>query len=258
MQQTSEALRAWFRRVEPMIPELFNAAYAMCGNHELAAQALYAAVLELWVLGVAPGMGFRERARAILREEAFDIVSSPQAKGAEFTWPGLPELKPAGPILRQIRQERVELQRVILLRYGCGLSVRSIRTLTGASPSRMRAALERFEARCRRSVNGADRNRVEGQIVQCCQQLLTRGRDGVPSAARVYRAFEAEASRTEAVSHRLPQIVGRVLLVAMAACCAVLFWVFAVLVQPEVIEAPAAAPAAEATELPAGAADPGT
>ena len=35
-EQTSEALRTWFSRVEPMCPELFNAAYAMCGNYDQA------------------------------------------------------------------------------------------------------------------------------------------------------------------------------------------------------------------------------
>ena len=137
-----------------------------------------------------------------------------------------------------MRQEKAELQRLILLRYGCGLSVRSIGALTGVPSARLRTALERFETRCRRCVNAADRGRVEALIAQCCQQALTRSRADAPSAARVYRAFEAEASRSEAVSHRLPQILGRILLLAMALLCAVLFWVFAVLVQPETATLP--------------------
>ena len=245
MQQTSEALRGWFRRVEPMVPELFNAAYAMCGNYDLAEQALCSAVVSLWLQGVAPGMGFRERARSSLREEAFDVMASPQANGAEFTWPGLPEPEPGDPVSLQVRQEKAELQRLILLRYGCGLSVRSIGALTGVPSARLRTALERFETRCRRCVNAADRGRVEALIVQCCQQALTRSRADAPSAARVYRAFEAEASRSEAVSHRLPQILGRILLLAMALLCAVLFWAFAVLVQPETATLPSPSPAAE-------------
>ena len=32
-QQTSEALRDWFKAVEPLCAELFNAAYVMCGNY---------------------------------------------------------------------------------------------------------------------------------------------------------------------------------------------------------------------------------
>ena len=248
MQQTSEALRAWFRRVEPMVPELFNAAYAMCGNYDLAEQALCAAVVELWAQSVAPGIGFRERARSFLREEAFAAMASPQAGSAEFTWPGLPAIQPEGPILHQALQERVELQRLILLRYGCGLSVRSVSQLTGVSPAKIRVGLERFEARCRRSVAGADRNRVDALVGQCCQQLLTRNRAAAPSAARVYRAFEAEASKSEAASRRLPQIIGRACLLLLAAMCAVLFWVFAVLVQPEAVVDPAAAEPAAVVE----------
>ena len=238
MQQTSEALRTWFSRVEPMCPELFNAAYAMCGNYELAEQTLCAAVVELWLQGVAPGMGFRERARSILRDEAFSTMTSPQARGAELTWPGLPEIRADSAVLHQARQEKVELQRLLLLRYGCGLSVRSICELVDIAPARLRTLLEHFESRCRRSLSGSDRNRVESLITQACQQLLTQGRSGVPAASRVYRAFEAEASRSEAATHRLPRILGRVLLTAMALLCAALFWLFAVLVQPEALPDP--------------------
>ena len=51
MSQTTESLRNWFRHVEPIYPELFNAAHAMCGSYELAE---YALVVEAAVQDLAP------------------------------------------------------------------------------------------------------------------------------------------------------------------------------------------------------------
>ena len=89
-QQTSMELRAWFRNVEPLYAELFNAAHAMCGNYDLAEYALRSAMLDAWLQDPSAGMGFRERLRASLRREAFDAALSEEGRAAEFTWPGLP------------------------------------------------------------------------------------------------------------------------------------------------------------------------
>ena len=250
MQQTSEALRNWFRQIEPMCPELFNAAYAMCGNYELAEQALCGAVLELWALDAAPGMGFRERARSVLREEALSLVASAQARGADFTWPGLPEPRSNDPILRQAAQERLETQRALLLRHGCGLSVRTVAQLTGEEPDRLRTLFDRFEARCRRNFVGQNRSRVEALIPRRMQQLLTQPAPDAPSAAQIYRAFEAEAGKAQVPNRRLPRALGKALMVLLALFCGALFWLFAVLVQPAVPEPDVPRPAVTA-EAPA-------
>ena len=49
MQQTSGELRTWFRNVQPVYVELFNAAYAMCGNYDMAEYALRSAILDAWL-----------------------------------------------------------------------------------------------------------------------------------------------------------------------------------------------------------------
>ena len=251
MQQTSESLRAWFRQVEPICPELFNAAYAMCGSFELAEQALCGAVLELWAQDAAPGMGFRERARSILRDEAFAVLRSDSARGMEFTWPGIPEPQSNDPILRQAFQEKPEVQRALLLRHGCGLPVRTISQLTGVNPDRLRTQLDRFETRCRRNLTGPSRNRADVLIARRMRQLLVQPTPDTPSAAQVYRAFEAEAGKAQVATHRLPRILGRVVLVVMALVCGTLFWLFAVLSQPAAIAPEAPAAQAAAVESPA-------
>lgn len=231
-QQTSEQLRSWFRNVEPIYAELFNAAHVMCGNYDLAEYALRCAILEVWQQNAGSGMGFRERLRGALRQAAFESALSDDALGAEFTWPGIGEDASDDPILRQLAQERVETQRLVLLRYGCGLSPRAISRLTDQSQSQLRAEQSRFESRCRRALSGQDRARVEALIARRAKRLLSQGGPGVPQPGQVYRAFEAEVDGAQVTGHRVSRIAGRVLAAVLALACAAAFWLFAVLVQP--------------------------
>ena len=232
MHPTSEDLRAWFKNVQPVYVELFNAAYAMCGNYDMAEYALRSAIVEVWLQDAAGGMGFRERLRSALRRAAFEAALSEEGLAAEFTWPGPGELRGDDPICVQLAQERVETQRLVMLRHGCGLSLRAISQLTDFTPGQARTELSRFEARCRRRLSGPDRSRAEQLIARRAKRLLGQRGSGVPQPAQVYRAFEAEAVGAQASGHRVSRIAGRLLLGAMALLCAGAFWLFAVLVQP--------------------------
>ena len=230
-QQTSEQLRTWFRDVEPMCVELFNAAHAMCGNYDLAEYALRSAILDVWLQNASAGMGFRERLRSALRQEAFDAALSEDGERAEFTWPGVTE-PGSDPVMGQMARERVELQRLAVLRYGCGLPVKAVSRLTGMGQGQIRAELDRFESRCRRSLAGQDRARVEALIARRIKKRLKLDGSGVPQISQIYRAFEAEADGAQATGHRVLRAVGWVTTALLALLGAGVFWLFAVLVQP--------------------------
>ncbi len=232
MQQTSDQLRSWFRNVEPICAELFNAAHAMCGNYDLAEYALRSAILDVWLQNAGSGMGFRERLRSALRREAFDAALGPGADEAEFTWPGIPSPRDGEPILSLAAQERLETQRLLVLRYGCGLSLRAVNQLTGVSQAKARSELERFEARCRRGLSGQDRSRAEALIARRMKRMLGRPAPGSPQPGQVYRAFEAEAGGAQLTEHRVSRVVTGVLAALLALVCAGAFWLFAVLSQP--------------------------
>ena len=63
--QNAEALRSFYSRVTPAIPELFNRAHAICGNYDLAEYSLQYTLMEAWVGESHGGMGFREGLRNI-------------------------------------------------------------------------------------------------------------------------------------------------------------------------------------------------
>lgn len=238
-EQTSEALRAWFKRVEPLYPELFNTAHAICGNYDQAEYALRGAILEAWADSAEGGMGFREKLRGAVREEAFDQLKN--GNDTDFTWPGFADTGNEA-IQKQLGRESLENQRILMLKHGVGLSAGRIARLTGLSAAQVRGVLDRFESRCRRGLPAQDRGRFDNLFGQLAKKQLA-ARSGVPHPAAVYRAFEAEASRLEVPEHKLSKVLFRLLVFLMALVCAVLFWLFAVLVQSpsiERVDAPAA------------------
>ena len=245
IEQTSEALRAWFKRAESLCPELFNTAYAICGSYDQAEYALRAAMLEVWSQNADSGMGFREKLRAEVREEAMDALAESRESRAEFNWPGFPAAS-ANPLIAQAAQEPIETQRVLMLRHGVGLSAGRIAQLTGLSVGQARDMLDRFESRCRRLLPAQERGRFDAVFGAAARRQLA-SRSGVPHPGQVYRGFEAEASKLQISEHKVTRVVYRVVTLLLAMVCAVLFWLFAVLVQPPEIErnagesAPAAA-----------------
>ena len=238
-EQTSETLRAWFKRVEPIYPELFNLAHVVCGNYDRAEYALRSAILDVWEQNADGGMGFREKLRAAARDEALREAES----DTEFTWPGFPETSP-DPLIRQAARERIETQRILMLRHGVGLSVGKIARLTDTGKAQVREALDRFEARARRGLTGQERARFDALFSRAAKRELN-SRSDIPHAAAVYRGFEAEASQAQVPDRRLGKFAFMVLALAMALVCAFLFWLFAVLVQPPAMENAQTPPAAE-------------
>ena len=87
--QNADALRSFYSRVTPAIPELFNMAHAICGNYDLAEYSLQYTLMEAWVGESHGGMGFREGLRNTLRRVALDEALENRDDPPEFTWNGL-------------------------------------------------------------------------------------------------------------------------------------------------------------------------
>ena len=122
-------------------------------------------------------------------------------------------------LLDQLGREKTAIQRLVMLRHGCGLSTRSIAQLTELSQGQARSELRRFEARCRRRLSGAERSRAESLIARQAKRLLARRGPGTPHPAQLYRAFEAEAAGAQGAGQRVSRVVGLLLTAVMALIC---------------------------------------
>lgn len=248
-QTTSEALRAYFKRVSGACPGLFNMAHAILGNYDLAEYALHSALLDVWRDNPQSGLGLQEKLRACLRRIAVKVALSGRGQSAERTWNG-PESPDPDPIIDLAAQESAEIRRCIVLKYGCGLSPGRISRITGVSQAQLKTAFARFEARVRRRLPLRERRRFESRIVQAVEDFLWRIGPDVPDNATLYRAFEAEAAQITVNDHRISRIIGHIVLVVLALACAFVFWLYAVISQPARLESPENVPAAVETGAP--------
>ena len=241
----SEDFQVYFNRIRPIYPELFNLAHAATGSSAQAEYSLQYAMLECWSLGELPASrhGFREALRSATLHAA---LKNPGDVDGEDDWDGL--RAPANPddaIARLIAQESAELRRILTLRYGCGLTLRKSARLAGVEIRRAKQFLQRFEARARRMLPPADRRRFELRITRAVRSGLTQPNPLAPELNNMLRTFQMDAASV-ARSNRLP---GRILRFIVAAVlmllCMLVFWLAAVLLQPAVLESPAAASAVE-------------
>ncbi len=237
--QTSDALHVFFSRVTPAIPELFNMAYAICGNYDLAEYVLQYTLMETWIGDSHGGMGFREGMRHTLRHVALEEALELRENPLEFTWDELGD-ESGDPILAMLARENLETRRAVALRDGCGLPIAKIAKLMGLPAGRVRELIDRFEYTASRRLPAGERRRFDSRLAKSMARAFKHADEGMPSLGVIYRSFESEAMETRRPTHLASRIVKRVVLVALAIVCALVFWLGAVLVQPVQVEDPAA------------------
>lgn len=239
--ESSQDLHTYFSRVTPEIPKLFNMAYAICGNYDLAEYALQYALMEGWFGEAHGGMGFREGLRAVVRQVAFEEAVQPRPDAPEFTWDGL--TTPGGdPLLERLAQEDAQTRRIVALRYGCGLTVSRTARLTGLTSSKVRDILARFSRSASRRLPASRRRRFESDLARAVGKQFEATDEGMPSLGAIYRSFESEAVENHRPSHLASRILKRIILCALAVLCALVFWLAAVLIQPPALEEPPTSP----------------
>lgn len=235
---TSEALRAYFKRISGASPSLFNMAYAICGNYDLAEYALRSALLTVWQENPQSSLGLHEKLMGHVRRNAVRLALSKSGKSCECTWNELRHAE-SNPILDQAVQEAPEIRRCLVMHYGCNMPIKTIARISGISSAHLKNAFHRFEARARRRLPPKDRRHFEGMLHNAMEDFIRRSNADVPAAETLYRAFEAEAAEMPVNTHRISHIVGRILFFILAIFCALIFWLYAVISQPSVLLASA-------------------
>ena len=232
-----EEFHIYFNRIRPIYHQLFNIAHAIAGNCDQAEYCLQYAILDCWNVGDANAShhGFREGLRSSVTRSALKCAGS-----GEYDWKGL-QTDPDSddPLVKLITQEPPELQRLIALRYGCGLSPRRIARATGLELNRIQTLLGRFEARTRRRLSTVDRRRFDTSIVRTVRSQLNQPCSLAPEMGSTFRTFQADAASITRPSRLPARILRAVLAMVLAVFCVVAFWFTAVLMQPAVLEDPA-------------------
>lgn len=239
MLENPDAMRAFFSRITPAIPELFNMAYAICGSYDLAEYALQYTLVEAWNGESHGGMGFREGLRNTLRRVALAEALHGDGGANQFSWDGLTA---AGddPVMTLLAAEDDDVRRAVALRYGCGMPAAKSARLMGMSAAKVKELLNRFERTAVRRLPPSERRRFEQRLAKSVRRAFGMANEDMPSLGAIYRSFEAEALEKHRPKRLVSRIVKRLLIALLAALCALLFWLAAVLIQPAAVEEAAA------------------
>lgn len=195
MNRQLDEMRLYFNRVRPMCRELFAMAYVICADYDDAEYVLQKVILNCWHGGRRRrGLrGFRES----LREETRRIAMT-RLRGREDDWDqfGAEDLEglPDDPVLRILQRERAEVRRVIMLRYGCRLSLRNTGRVMEMPKADVNRLIVKFQKKARRGLDAETRGKLETRLTEVCQQQLAERGAEMPDIGALYRNFEAEAS----------------------------------------------------------------
>lgn len=227
MNTQNDQFRLYFARIRPIYNELFSMAHIICGNYEQAEFALSTAIYSGW----ANRRNFRS-SRAFLESMRADMrrIALAQAKpDAEITW----EMRPMGDEEDEHRlisfHDDPVILRAVMLRYGCGLSVKDVARLAGHTRRQTDKMLRRFINRVGKKTGAS---KPEAYLSEMCMtEMLTAS--GAPDIGAMFRTFEAEAERYDKPSAR------RAKRVVSAVCCVLAFiilacaiWLTSALIRP--------------------------
>lgn len=219
-------------RIRPIYHELFNLAHAVTGSRDAARYALQCAVLRGWTSDEdsAGQHGFREAMRR------FVIRAALKCGGSEQDWKGFPPGGEEDSLRGLMRQESIEMQRVLALRGGCRLSHRQIARICGMDARRVRVMLRRFELRMKRKLSVNAAQRMDRRIDRAVRAALHQPSPDAPEMGSLFRSFQSEVAAASRPSRLPVRIAQAVIAVILTLVCMAAFWFAAVLLQPPVLE----------------------
>ena len=219
-----DQLRAYFDRVSPFIPELFNIAYAICGTEEAAEYALMYALMDVWMSEARGGIGMREGLRNAVREVALEEALD---REDELAWDG-GELA-ANPELAPLNRANAQTCRLVVLRSGCNLGFSVIAKLMDVSAADAKREFNRFKCEWAKRANIPEHG-AEAALSKRVRRQMSAASRLQPSTEALYRSLTEEALQTARPKRLAGRILRRIAEGIVIALCAFLFWLIGVLI----------------------------
>lgn len=220
-----DAIPAYQKKLTPMLRGLQRAAYAMTGNRSISEYALHTALVEAYMRRSDwhGRLGFREELLRALR--AVTLTDAARIRRAEQDWPGLlPD--DSDPVIAVLTDEDVEVQRVVALRFGCGLTPREIALLTGMRQDAVREIASSFRLQAERSLKRAGKpiRQSDKTIAYALRRNLNREGDDVLLPGQVLRTFEQDAQSMRPPRHLIRKTFKWIFGILWALLLAAMFW----------------------------------
>ena len=235
MSRSNDAIRAYAERLQPQIRLFYRAAHAVTGNRRLAERVLSDAVLNAYLNrnDWRERMSFREGVlRAIWTEGREQLKREPEA---DWDWTGMIRdgLGEDRPLIAMLAAQPPEVQRAVLLRYGCSLSAKEIALLTDSTGEQVRELLSRCQARAERELNarGETFKPFERYAARELRAWMNRENNEAIDAGYFLGVFERDAMGTNRPRRIAGRIIRCLLAVIGSLALAVGVWLIAVLME---------------------------
>ena len=234
--------QAYLSKLAPIYTELFRVAHTIVGNGELAEYVLKKATYEAWQrrsewqerMSFSEGLGQTVRMVALVELQNIKHIGS-----FELDWQ-LPPIDPQDvsadqrQILSKLSREGPELTRALMLYYGCGLRISQIAQVLGVRAAAARDMLYMFRTRLERSRQRmGDKHHMEDNLERLLLAMLSLVAEDVPDSGALFRAFERDVAFAPKPRLSKGRVMGIILGALGAILCAVVFWVFAILMEPD-------------------------
>lgn len=255
MKPTIDDPQGYIAKLRPCYTELFRTAHAIVGNAELAEFVLKKAVYEAWQRRGEwrERMSFREGLSQTVRMVALTELQSIRSVGAfDNDWSLLtPDAATLTPdqrqILTRLQRESPDLNRALMLYYGCGLRIGQIAQVMFKKPAQVRDMIYMLRTRLERSRMriGGGKHLMEDNLERLLLAMLQLEGDDVPDSGVVLRAFERDAAAAPKPRKSAGKILAAAFIAVGAIVCALLFWLVAILMEPNTLPAEDATPTAQ-------------
>ncbi len=237
MKRSIDNPHGFIERVRPMYDELFQCAFALTGNLELAEYVLRSALLEAYLRRGEwrERMSFHEGIAYALRAVAMTELRRIRAVGGfEVDWT-LPEgvnLTGEEMALRsRVEREPLRTQRLMLLTYGCAMKTSQTAQALSLSVPGIKEGQRRLLSRLQRA-SGLGRREMEARMETLSEKLLASPCPDAPACGQMLRAFERDAEGQTGRKASAGRVASVTFLFIGAILCALLFWLLTVLLEP--------------------------
>ncbi|MBQ8954739.1 MAG: hypothetical protein IJ048_11545 [Clostridia bacterium] len=233
MEREEKEIQGFVKRLRPSVRYFYRAAYAITADRSMAEFVLGQALVKAYMKDIAPAgaLGFRDSVLTVIRECA---LAQLKREMPEDEWDGFAADPNRHEVIAEtIARESLEVQRMSVLRYGCGMTIREIAALTRTTVDRVqeelnqgRLRVERALAREKKSTRPFDR-----LAMRAVRQAMNREGGDQIDVDYILHAFETELAGRRRPRRVLRRLAGGFLLAVLGLMFSALLWLLAVLME---------------------------
>jgi DNA-directed RNA polymerase specialized sigma24 family protein len=222
----------FLQSVKPLTGSLFNVAHAITGNCELAELVTQEALTDVFFAKRQRRGAANLRAELLRSTRSFALMElRDREKNADMDWRGFSNNDESGPLITRLSEEPVEAQRVMALRYGCGLQIKHISEAMGLNIDKAREINKKSLAHLEKAYKRERQQPIEREAAREIRRYLSRPGSAASDPGAILRYFEQTAADITPSKRMLNTTFRWFFMTLGIIICALTFWVLAVLME---------------------------